>query len=403
MAETAEGNALTAQNRSAQLALRAAVIRDVTSLWPLWTPGRVAEYGRFTDVAMTLIAARHQDSAGLGAAYYRAFRAVEGARGPDTPRMPPRLTARDMLPALRVTGLSGVMRALRAGFSVQAASRSGLVQVAGAAGRLVLSGGRDVVLASVGADGAAAGWRRIASGGACEFCAMLAGRGPVYKGERTADFQAHDHCACSAEPVFERAPAPSGGGLSGGGGRAGAGQGGAGGAGGPGGRPPAPPAGAGGEGDEPRPVLPRGPVTPGLPGRADVAGSEPRRPSFDEVARRAAATWDDFTDAERRVAEWLHARGVVVEAVRKTQDKSPDAIIRAAGATVEFKTLTSARQFEQRFHDAKQQAGHIVMDITATGLGEPQARLELARILRNHGRGVEEVVVVGRGFVLSWP
>jgi hypothetical protein len=36
---------------------------------------------------------------------------------------------------------------------------------------------------------------------ACDFCEMLADRGAVY-GEASADFEAHDHCSCSAEPVF---------------------------------------------------------------------------------------------------------------------------------------------------------------------------------------------------------
>lgn len=44
-------------------------------------------------------------------------------------------------------------------------------------------------------------YRRITSGTACAFCRMLAGRGAVYS-ENTGRFQAHDHCACTAEPDF---------------------------------------------------------------------------------------------------------------------------------------------------------------------------------------------------------
>lgn len=203
MAVPAEAAALTAQHRAAQLALRALVLRDVTRLWPLWRPGRVATYGDFADAAATLIAARYAESAGIGAAYYRAFRRAYGVAGVEAPRMPPRLAADDIVPSLRATGLAGTMRALRVGFSSQAASRSGLVQALGSAGRLVLNGGRDAVVASTGADARAAGWRRVTSGGACDFCQLLAGRGPAYKSGRTAEFLAHDHCACSAEPVFD--------------------------------------------------------------------------------------------------------------------------------------------------------------------------------------------------------
>lgn len=200
----AAASALTAQHRTSQLALRALVLRDVTRLWGTWQPGRVATYGDFADLAATLIAARHVESAGLGAAYYRAMRRAYNVAGADTPRLPPRLGADDIVPSLRATGLAGTMRALRVGFSVQAASRAGLVQALGSAGRLVLNGGRDAVLTSAGADGRAAGWRRVTSGDACKFCSMLASRGPAYKGERSAEFLAHDHCACSAEPVFDR-------------------------------------------------------------------------------------------------------------------------------------------------------------------------------------------------------
>lgn len=45
------------------------------------------------------------------------------------------------------------------------------------------------------------GFRRVASGGACAFCQMLASRGGVYS-KRGANFEAHDGCTCSAEPIF---------------------------------------------------------------------------------------------------------------------------------------------------------------------------------------------------------
>jgi len=48
---------------------------------------------------------------------------------------------------------------------------------------------------------------RVASANSCAFCAMLASRGPVYK-EETVDFEAHDHCTCGSEPVYEGAEWP---------------------------------------------------------------------------------------------------------------------------------------------------------------------------------------------------
>lgn len=71
-----------------------------------------------------------------------------------------------------------------------------------AAERLVLNQGRTVTLSAVQADPKARGWARIAEPDACSFCAMLATRGPTYKSEATAAFDAHDNCRCIAQPVF---------------------------------------------------------------------------------------------------------------------------------------------------------------------------------------------------------
>jgi hypothetical protein len=46
-------------------------------------------------------------------------------------------------------------------------------------------------------------YKRVLSSNPCSFCRMLAGRGAVYH-EGTASFESHDHCACSAEPVFSK-------------------------------------------------------------------------------------------------------------------------------------------------------------------------------------------------------
>lgn len=59
---------------------------------------------------------------------------------------------------------------------------------------------RDTITTNRKRDPAAAGWRRITSGG-CKLCRMLADRGAVYK-ESTARFAAHPNCHCTAQPVF---------------------------------------------------------------------------------------------------------------------------------------------------------------------------------------------------------
>jgi hypothetical protein len=69
--------------------------------------------------------------------------------------------------------------------------------------RLALKGGRQTMVQAVHSDPLAEGWERTISGTACSFCSMLASRGAVYKSEKSADFRAHDHCSCTALPVFQ--------------------------------------------------------------------------------------------------------------------------------------------------------------------------------------------------------
>jgi hypothetical protein len=71
----------------------------------------------------------------------------------------------------------------------------------GASTRMVMMGGRDTVTNAAHLDPEARGWERVINPGACGFCAMLAGRGAVYKAS-TVDFRAHDHCHCVARAVF---------------------------------------------------------------------------------------------------------------------------------------------------------------------------------------------------------
>ena len=59
---------------------------------------------------------------------------------------------------------------------------------------------RDTITTNRRRDPEAVGWRRV-SGGGCKLCSMLAARGAVYR-EETARFATHEHCRCTAQPVF---------------------------------------------------------------------------------------------------------------------------------------------------------------------------------------------------------
>jgi hypothetical protein len=66
----------------------------------------------------------------------------------------------------------------------------------------VLNAGRETITEAVQSDTQCQGWIRVSDGDPCAFCAMLLGRGPVYK-EESVGFEAHDHCACGAEPFYD--------------------------------------------------------------------------------------------------------------------------------------------------------------------------------------------------------
>jgi hypothetical protein len=84
---------------------------------------------------------------------------------------------------------------------VDGASARASEALQGAGTRLTLRGGRQTMVEAANSDPAALGWERLIDADACSFCSMLAGRGGVYK-ETTVEFRAHDHCNCTAAPVF---------------------------------------------------------------------------------------------------------------------------------------------------------------------------------------------------------
>lgn len=201
MARTQTGATLTTEHRTRQLAVRAQTIREFQTIWPLWDPANPATFDRLVTATLPLIDLRRRTSAGIAADYYTAFRVAEGAGGPSVPRIADPAPREQLVTSLYVTGRRQVARSVTAGFSPQAAKQNALVTMSGSVSRHVLNGGRLTLMRSTMSDRSAVGWRRITDGDPCDFCSMLAGRGAVY-GEDTADFQAHDHCACMAEPAY---------------------------------------------------------------------------------------------------------------------------------------------------------------------------------------------------------
>lgn len=73
------------------------------------------------------------------------------------------------------------------------------INVTGVAQRLVQQPGRATIVGSTARDTRAGRFAR--TGGDCNFCLMLISRGAVFS-DRSAHFQAHDHCDCVGVPVW---------------------------------------------------------------------------------------------------------------------------------------------------------------------------------------------------------
>jgi hypothetical protein len=201
MAVTAEGRQLTFQHRRRQIAIRSAILRDLLRLWGIVDPTNLSgTIGPFTDAAVTLVETGHRRSASMAVVYYQRYRQTERVRGQVTiiePEPPDRTQMADLV---RGAGLAGIVNARRRGFTPAAAARNGYVKASGSASDLVLAGVREVIGQATATDPRARGWRRVTSSDPCDFCQRIADEGVHGK---DAGFEAHNHCACLAEPAFD--------------------------------------------------------------------------------------------------------------------------------------------------------------------------------------------------------
>lgn len=181
-----------AQALRAQLvALTGLAADDLKVLWRGWPWD---DPGRCTELALALIPdviLTYQDMAGgVAADTYDGWRDEEQVPGRFR-ATPAAVAALDQLSA----GIRNAAGSLWQETPDDAAARTLL---SGMTTRHVMHGGNDTIVRSAVADPQAAGWSRVVRAGACGFCRMLAGRGGVYRSEKTARFAAHDSCHCAA-------------------------------------------------------------------------------------------------------------------------------------------------------------------------------------------------------------
>lgn len=177
-------------------ALKAVTVKAERKLALVWSQVAVPDVSATIDGLNDLLPAVGDEfgyaAGSLAADYYDETRLRKGARGRFVAEQaePVDLERWQALAAWGVKPLYGKVPDLVAA----------LVLLQGGLQRSVANQYRDTITANSVRDKAAVGWQRVGSG-RCDFCRMLIGRGAVYR-EATADFESHDHCGCSAEPVF---------------------------------------------------------------------------------------------------------------------------------------------------------------------------------------------------------
>lgn len=204
MARSPEGAALTEAHRRLQSAIAAASVRDLLRLWGLLNPDDVR--GTLNPVlvaGVNAVARNRRHSSTAAARYYVAFRQVEGVRGTVVVTSAAEVPGDVVAGSLRGAALAGTMNGRRRGMNQEEALKNGFVKMAGSATSLVMGGGRQTLMDAIHGDREAIGWQRVTDGSPCAFCAMIASRGIVFKSDASADFQAHGHCTCTAEPAYE--------------------------------------------------------------------------------------------------------------------------------------------------------------------------------------------------------
>lgn len=196
--------------RTMQLAIRARLLRDVAALWPMLDGKRLDETFPGWMRAMSLLVRNyHGQSAAAASAAYREARA-QATLSPAPRSLIKLAPAPSEEWMARAFGFSGPGMLQRDTVRPNTALSTTL----GTASRIVRTGADDTISATVEKDPVALGWYFHTDGDPCFWCALIASRGTVFKGD---SFEAsnrkfigdgtakiHNNCACVLAPVFSK-------------------------------------------------------------------------------------------------------------------------------------------------------------------------------------------------------
>jgi len=189
--------------RNAEALFAAQAVLDILALWGTLNLADILASWPAVKVGLAaLIRARFAMSVAAAEAYYRQARLAAGITASFSfPPVPP--PDEELIGiTLDSTGPYGLLGRLKAAQPLPLANQNTGVILSGAAQRLITNGARQAVLRAVGADDKAVAWMRVTAANPCAFCAMLASRGASYRTQQSAGFKAHNHCRCTAMPVF---------------------------------------------------------------------------------------------------------------------------------------------------------------------------------------------------------
>ncbi|MDP1793555.1 MAG: hypothetical protein Q8K63_05385 [Acidimicrobiales bacterium] len=205
MAATAVARRLTEAHRQAQLRLGASTVAQLRRLFHYLDPRAVdATFEQWLAHVVPVVVTQRAASAQIASNYLRIFKVAElGVDAGDFALDVASIDLQGLATSLFVTGPVRIKTATGKGVPLSVIADYAEASTSAAGMRWALDGGRDLITDAVGADHQALGWARATSGKACAFCAMLASRGPVYSDD-TVDFESHDGCSCTAEPVYRQ-------------------------------------------------------------------------------------------------------------------------------------------------------------------------------------------------------
>lgn len=185
---------LTVAHRRQQLALRKATLADLEMLWPALDWANLdATYPRFAAEVAKVVGKQRRTSAGLAAAYLRAFRVASGLSGDVRMALPKPLDLKQLDASLHSTTVAQIKISASKGVDQTTAMSNAQTIALGAMTALVLNGGRETLAATTEADPQSQGVRRVVGGGGCDYC---------QEREGTSDLSAHGGCGCTAEPTY---------------------------------------------------------------------------------------------------------------------------------------------------------------------------------------------------------